>query len=72
MDQDIGIVEFGPHLVGIRHEIRAEIAAVELHAFDDFEFGLRRLGFLDGDDTFIADLLHRLRQVAPDFLVAVG
>ena len=49
-----------------------EIAAVELHAFDDFEFGLGGLGFLDRDDALIADLLHRLGEEAADLGVAIG
>ena len=49
-----------------------QVAAVELHAFDDFELGLGGLGFLDGDDAFVADLLHRLGDHLADRLVAVG
>ena len=42
VEQDVGVVEFGDHLLGIGHEIRADIAAVELHALDDVELGLER------------------------------
>ena len=49
-----------------------EVAAVELHAFDDVEFGLGGLGFLDRDDAFVADLLHRVSDHLADFSVAVG
>ena len=49
-----------------------QIAAVELHALDDFELGLGGLGFLDGDDAFIADLLHRFGEEAADLGIAIG
>ncbi len=72
MDEHIGLLQFDPHLVLIGDEVRAEIAAVELHAFDDFQLGLGGLGFLDGDDALVADLLHRLGKEAADLGVAVG
>ncbi len=72
MDQDIRILELDAHLLGIGDEVRAQVAAVELHAFDDFELGFSGLGFFDGDDAFIADLLHCFGEIAADFLVAIG
>jgi hypothetical protein len=73
VEQDVGVFELGDHLVGVGDEVGREVAAVELHAFDDVEFGLGGLGFFDRDDAFVADLLHRLGDhVADGFLVAVG
>jgi hypothetical protein len=72
VDQDVRIVELGGHLFGVGDEIRAHIAAVELHAFDDVELGLDALGFLDRDDAFIADFLHRFGDHAADFDLAIG
>ena len=40
VDEDVGVLELGDHLLGVGDEIGREIAAVELHAFDDVEFGL--------------------------------
>ena len=70
--QDVRVFEFGQHLVRIRNEIRREVAAVELHAFDDVEFGVQALGFLDRDDAFIADGLHGPCDHRTDFRIAVG
>jgi hypothetical protein len=39
-DQDIRIIHFRDHLFRIRDEIRGDVAAVELHAFNDIKFGL--------------------------------
>ncbi len=49
-----------------------EVAAVELHAFDDLELELERLRLLDRDHALVADLLHRLGDLVADHLVAIG
>jgi hypothetical protein len=68
VEKDVDVVQFGDHLVGVGHEVGRQVAAVELHAFDDFEFGFSGLGFLDGDDAFVADLLHGFGNHLADFL----
>src|SRR5471030_117312 len=72
MDQDQAVVQLGDHLVGIGDEVGADIAAVELHAFDHVQLGVQALGFFNGDDAFIADLGHGLGDHVADFLVAIG
>ncbi len=72
MDEDIGVFQFRDHLLGIGHEIGAEIAAVELHAFNDVGLGLEALGLFHRDHAFIADLLHRLGDFLADESVAIG
>ncbi len=59
------------HPVRIGDEVRAEIAAVELHALDGLELGAHRLGLFDGDDAVLADLLHRFRDDVADGGIAV-
>ena len=71
-DEDVGVLEDGLHALGIGHEVGREVAAVELHALDDLERRLGALGLFDGDDAFLADLLHRLGEELADRLVAVG
>ena len=71
MDQDVRIFQFAGHLVGVGHEVRRQIAAVELHAFDDFEFGVQTFGVFNGDNAFVADLVHRVGQIFADGSVAV-
>ena len=72
MDQDDRVLEHDFHALGVGHEVRREIAAVELHALDDIERGLERLGFLDRDHAVLADLVHRFRDDLADGGVAVG
>ena len=43
VQQDVRVVEFADHLLCVGDEVRREIAAVELHAFDDVQFGVRLL-----------------------------
>ena len=72
VQQHVDVLELGGHLLGIGDEVGRQIAAVELHALDDVDFGLERLVLLDRDDALIADLLHRLRDHLADRGVAVG
>ncbi len=72
VDQDVGVVHFNAHLVGVGDEVGRDVAAVELHAFDDLEFGLERLGFFNRDDALVADLLHGVGEELADLRVAVG
>src|SRR5690606_18224780 len=72
VDQDDRVLEDHFHAVRVGHEVRREVAAIELHAFDDVERRLHALGFLDRDDAVLADLLHRLGNDLADRLVTVG
>ncbi len=72
VDQDVRVLELGEHLLGVGNEVRREIAAVELHAFDDVELGFEALGLLDRDDALIADLLHRAGDHLADVALAIG
>ena len=72
VNEDVGILHFNAHLVGVGDEVGRDVAAVELHAFDHLEFGLERLGFLNRDDALVADLLHGVGEELADFGVAVG
>ena len=55
-DEDVRILEVADHALRVGHEVRAEVAAIELHAFDDVEDGLRGLRLFDRDDAFLATL----------------
>ena len=71
MQQHVGVFELGHHLLGVGDEVGREIAAVELHALDDLDLGLERLGLFDRDHALVADLLHRLGDHLADLGVAV-
>ena len=59
-------------LLGVVDEVRRQVAAVELHAFDDVELVGQALAVFDGDDAFLADLVHRLGDDLADRVVGVG
>ena len=71
VDQDDRVLEHHFHALGVGHEVGREVAAVELHALDDLERGLERLGLFDRDDAVLADLLHGLGDDLADRLVVV-
>ena len=66
MDEDQRVLEHAFHSLGIGHEIWRQIAPVELHAFDDLERGLHRLGLFDGDDAVFPHFVHGLGDDFPD------
>ncbi len=72
MDEEIGVLEFRDHLVGVGDEVGREIAAVELHALDDVELALEALGLFDRDHALVADLLHGVGNHLADGLLAIG
>ena len=72
VDEDVWVGQLDLHLLRVGDEVRRQIAAVELHAFDDVELELEALGFLDRDHAFLADLFHRFGDLLADDGVAVG
>ena len=72
MQENVGILELGDHLLGVGDEVGREIAAIELHALDDVELGLHALGLFDRDHALIADLLHGLGDHVADLAVVIG
>ena len=72
MDEDVGVFEDALHRRRIGDEVGREVAAVELHAFDELDFGAEALAFVDGDDAVLADLLHGFGDHLADFGVVVG
>ena len=71
MQQDVRVVQLADHFFSVGNEVRRKITAIELHAFDDFQFGGQALGLFNRDDAFIADPLHRFSDIATDFGVTV-
>src|SRR5581483_9888716 len=72
MDEDAHVFQHALHALRVGHEVGGEVAAVELHAFHDFQRRFHRLGFFDGDDAVLAHLLHCLGDDAANLLVIIG
>ena len=71
VDENKSIVHDRFHALLVSHEVRAQVAAVELHAFNNVELRLKSLGFFDRNDTFFANLLHGVCDHLADVGVAV-
>src|SRR6516164_3423855 len=69
--QDHRLFQLGGLVVLVVDEVRREVAAIELHALDNFQLVGESRAFLDRDHTFLADLLHRFRDGLADRLVGV-
>src|ERR1017187_369536 len=72
VDEDVGVFLNGFHALGIGDEVRGQVAAIELHAFDDFQLGFHRLSFFHGDHAVFADFLHGFGNDLSDGLIIVG
>ena len=72
VDQDEHVFELRFHPLRIGHEVRRQVAAVELHPLDHFELGLESARLFNRDDAFLADFLHRLGNDVADGRVVVG
>ena len=72
IQQNIRIFELAIHFIRIGNEIRREIAAVKLHAFNHIQFGFQTFGIFHGNHAFIADLFHRPGNILADSTVTVS
>ena len=68
-DQDVCILEHGFLTIGVRDEVRRDVALIELHSLGELQLHAECLAVLDGDDTLVADLLESLRDVVTDRVV---
>jgi hypothetical protein len=71
-DQDVGVFENGFHAGCIGDEVRRQVTAIELHTFDEFEFGLQALAFVDGEPRRLCRLFPSRRPAIADFAIVVG
>ena len=70
--EDIAILEHALHGRVGGDEVRAEVALVELHAFEELDMRVEGLAFLNGDDAVLADLVHGFGDDVADLHVLVG
>ena len=65
-DEDVGVLEDGLHALGVGDEVGGDVALVEAHALGELELEAEGVALLDGDDAFLADLVHRLGDELAD------
>jgi hypothetical protein len=71
VDQDVSILQSDFHPLRISHEVRRQIAAVELHSLDHFQLRLQRLRLFHRDNAVLADLLHGFGNDVANGLIIV-
>ena len=67
-----GVLEDGLHAIRVGHEVRRDVAPVELHALGVFLLEAEALALLDGDDAVLADLVHHLGDDLADLGIGGG
>src|SRR5215218_477499 len=67
-DQDVGVVENGLHTLLVRHEVRTQIALVELHPLGELQVHPEGLRLLDVDHAVLADLVDGVGDNVADLL----
>ena len=72
MQEHEGLFQLDALTLLVIDEVGGQIAAIELHAFDDIQLVVQRGAFLDGNDALLADLLHRLGDNLADRVIRVG
>ena len=72
MQQNQRVFQLSRHFIGIGDEVRRQITAVKLHAFHNVQFAVQAFGFLNRDDAFIADLIHRFGNHGANLGFAIG
>ena len=65
-DQDVRVLEDRLLPIGVRDEVRRDVALVELHSLRELQLDAERLAVFDGDDTLVADLLQRFSDPLAD------
>src|SRR5690606_25565956 len=70
--EDVGVLEDGLHPLGVGDEVSRDVALVEPHPLGQLEVDAEGVRLLDGDDAFLADLVHRLGDGVTDGGVAAG
>ena len=70
-DENERVFKFDFLVVGVRNEVRGEVAAVELHPFDDVDVSLGLFPFFDGDNAVFTDFNERVGQDLTDRRIVV-
>src|SRR5690606_21171799 len=71
-DQDVRVLQDRLHPVGVGDEVGRDVALVEAHTLGELQFEPEGVALLDGDDAFLADLVHRLGDDLADSGVGGG
>ena len=71
-DQDVRVLELRLLTLHVGDEVGRDVALVEAHALGELELEPEGVALLDGDDAFLADLVHGLGDHLADLGVGGG
>src|SRR6266545_2296905 len=71
-DQDVRVLEHRLHALRVSHEVAGDVTLVEAHTLGELQLEAEGVALLDGDDAFLADLVHRLGDDLTDGRVTRG
>ena len=72
MDENVRLIHFGFHRLGVRYEIGTDISAVELHTLYNIDGCIHTFGFADSDDTIFGNLAHSVGNEFADFGIIIS
>src|SRR5246127_1142225 len=72
MDQDVSVLEDRFHMLRVGHEIRRQVAFIELHTLYHFEGGFDPFCLFHRDGTVLANFVHRVGNNLADRYIPVG
>ena len=70
-DEHVGVFQNALHVGRIGHEVRREVALVELHPFDPFDFGFQALAFIHRDHAVFTNFFHRVSEQFTNLAIVV-
>ena len=71
-NQDVGVLQDCFLTLRVGHKVTGQEALVEAHTLGQLQVQAESVGVLNGDDAFLADLLHCLSNELADLSVASG
>ena len=71
-NENVGVIQYGFHFIGIGDHVSGGVASVELHAFYCRQLGHHGLAFFHGDHAVFADLFHCVGHDLSHGIVAGG
>jgi len=72
MDQDVSVLEDNFHVLRVGHEIRRQVAFIELHTLYYFECGFDPFCLFHRDGAVLPNLVHRVGDDFSDRSIPVG
>ena len=71
INKDVAVFKDALHGLCISNEVGREVPSVELHALDELNFCCQAFAFVNGNDSVLADFIHRFCKQVTDLGIIV-